>query len=404
MKVPHLSENVVEAWTSHLCTLAKKASLFPSTEKTQMLASLLSDNGVTDLQFRSDSHVRLQTAHGLELVERFGRLSPLDLVEISLLLLRCRNYGDGAEESSPTDEFIRRMTAERSIEFSCEGGHFSDGLPSHCRLRVQCFLDVTGIGITARRLHDYPQELELLGFGDETVLHLQSLLSRNSGLCLVTGQTGAGKSTTLAAMLHWQRSHFPRHIVTVEDPIEYRFSDQQSDGRVFPSLVTQQEVGTHVDSFRQGLIDALRKHPHVIMMGEIRDRQTMGTVLEAIQTGHLVLSTLHTRGAASTIRRVLEFFEPAERDAILSQLSEALLFVLSQGLFPSSRNPKEQILCYEFLQNDSNESRSAIRKYADNPTILSDCLTRKSNRRWMDSLNALVDDGLVARQHLSGVE
>lgn len=391
------SEN---AWLRHLRALTAKGPQGPSKEKTRMLAALLVRKGVTDLQFRSDSHVRVQTAHGLEVAEEFGRLSPPDIVEIGLLFLRCRNYGDGLDENPPVEEFTRRMMSEGNMEFSCEGGRFSDGLPANCRLRVQCFLDLSGLGITARLLHDWPEELDALGIDDETVLHLQSLLSRPGGLCLVTGQTGAGKSTTLAAMLHWQRCRFPKHIITIEDPIEYRFGDLRPDGRVFASLVTQQEIRTHVSGFQQGLIEALRKHPHIIMIGEIRDRNTMNTVLEAIQTGHQVLSTLHTRGAAATLRRILEFFKPDESDDVLKQLSETLLFVLSQGLFPSAQNPEQQILCYEFLQNDSNESRSAIRKYRENSTILSDCLARKSQRRWTDTLSRLVNEGRVAREHL----
>ena len=161
---------------------------------------------------------------------------------------------------------------------------------------------------------------------------------RRAGLCLVTGPTGSGKSTTLASLMDWLRQSSSKHIVTIEDPVEYRYQADMEhpnypDHRAMsPSIITQQEVGRDVASYRQGLKDVLRKAPHIILLGEIRDRDAMDTCLEAAQTGHLVLSTLHTTGAVKTMGRILEMYPHEKFGSVLSRLSEMLIFIHSQGL------------------------------------------------------------------------
>ena len=154
---------------------------------------------------------------------------------------------------------------------------------------------------------------------------LQELAGRPKGLILVTGPTGSGKSTTLAAMIDWINRNETRHILTIEDPVEFVHESRRS-------LIRHREVGLHTLKFHNALRAALREDPDVILVGEIRDRETLSTALEASQTGHLVFGTLHTNSAVKTVERVLGMFPPEEQDSIRRSLSESLLGVIAQGL------------------------------------------------------------------------
>ena len=158
---------------------------------------------------------------------------------------------------------------------------------------------------------------------------LQQLAARPKGLILVTGPTGSGKSTTLAAMIDWINTTMARHILTIEDPVEFVHDSRRS-------LVRHREVGQHTKHFHSALRAALREDPDVILIGEIRDQETLATALEASQTGHLVFGTLHTSSAVKTIERILGFYPAAEQEAIRRSASEALLGVVAQGLLKTS--------------------------------------------------------------------
>ncbi len=154
---------------------------------------------------------------------------------------------------------------------------------------------------------------------------LTELAGRPKGLILVTGPTGSGKSTTLAAMIDWINRNETRHILTIEDPVEFVHDSKRS-------LIRHREVGMHTLKFQNALRAALREDPDVILVGEIRDQETLSTALEAAQTGHLVFGTLHTNSAVKTVERVLGMFPPEEQDSVRRSLSESLLGVIAQGL------------------------------------------------------------------------
>ena len=154
---------------------------------------------------------------------------------------------------------------------------------------------------------------------------LQSLAARPKGLILVTGPTGSGKSTTLAAMIDWINRNEARHILTIEDPVEFVHESRKS-------LIRHREVGLHTLKFHNALRAALREDPDVILVGEIRDQETLSTALEAAQTGHLVFGTLHTNSAVKTVERVLGMYPPEEQESVRRSLSESLLGVIAQGL------------------------------------------------------------------------
>ncbi|HYF93624.1 MAG TPA: type IV pilus twitching motility protein PilT [Symbiobacteriaceae bacterium] len=161
---------------------------------------------------------------------------------------------------------------------------------------------------------------------------LTTFCAKPYGLVVVTGPTGSGKSTTLAAMVDWINEHYDKHIVTLEDPIEFVHRHKRS-------VVHQREVGSDTDSFPHGLRAALRQDPNVILLGEMRDLDTIRTCLQAAETGHLVLATLHTNDAASTIDRIIDVFPPEQQQQVKVQLGGSLQGVVAQRLFPRKGRP-----------------------------------------------------------------
>ena len=190
------------------------------------------------------------------------------------------------------------------------------------RFRCNVFRQRGAVGIVMRILTDVIPGFEALGLPADV---MRGFAEHARGLILVTGPTGSGKSTTLASLIdHLNRSH-PYNIITVEDPIEILHRNKRS-------LVVQREVGNDTRDFRTALKYAMRQDPDVIMIGEMRDKETVEAALSAAQTGHLVLSTLHTQDAIRTVNRIIDFFPPHERDQIRVQLSESLGGILSQRL------------------------------------------------------------------------
>jgi twitching motility protein PilT len=170
---------------------------------------------------------------------------------------------------------------------------------------------------------------------------LESISDAERGLVLVTGITGAGKSSTQAAMVRHINTKFEKHIVTLENPVEFLHRDVKGS-------ITQRDVGTDTDSFMTGLRAALRQDPDVILVGEMRDRETIDTALKASETGHLVISTLHTQNAFQTISRVLAVFSRDEQEILRIRLAEALHAVVSQRLLPK-KNGKGRVVAAEIM-------------------------------------------------------
>ncbi len=156
---------------------------------------------------------------------------------------------------------------------------------------------------------------------------LKSISAAERGMILVTGVTGSGKSTTMAAMLNHINQHLNKHIVTLENPIEFLHRDLQSS-------ITQREIGVDTESFRMGLRAALRQDPDVVLIGEMRDTETIDTAMKAAETGHLLISTVHTPDAQSTVLRIIAMFPPEEQDVVRVRLAESLHAVISQRLLP----------------------------------------------------------------------
>jgi twitching motility protein PilT len=191
------------------------------------------------------------------------------------------------------------------------------------RFRMNFSYDRGHLKIVARVIDDHKPTLEELGMPEA----VRNLLDLPQGLILVTGPTGCGKSTTLAAMINHLNTEHNCHIITLEDPIEYVFTSESS-------LISQRELGKDMTSFTAGLNHALRQDPDVIMVGEMRDLETISTAVTLAETGHLVLATLHTYNAAQTIDRIIDIFPSHQQNQIRSQLSTTLAAVVSQRLLP----------------------------------------------------------------------
>lgn len=197
--------------------------------------------------------------------------------------------------------------------------------PGFLRCRVNCFETLLGGAMVLRLIPlDVPS---LDGLGLPPIL--KHLIKRPQGLILVTGPTGSGKSTTLAAMIRHMNETQQRHIITIEDPIEFVHTSQKS-------LISQREVGLHTHEFHHALRAALREDPDAILIGEMRDRATVDTALKAAQTGHLVFGTLHTRSALNAINRLLGIYNPDEQPAMRIQLVDSLISVIAQSLLQTT--------------------------------------------------------------------
>ena len=366
---------------------------------------------ISDIHFRTDRHVYVNTVSGPRILDEFGRLSSNQVAGVLLALVYNRNSAIAMSRSLQKHEresLGRALTIQRKVDFSCEGGDTAtlfgaageSSALKRGRMRVQAHFSATGLGITCRILRESIMSLEETGLPPDIIQSLTTLVQKKSGLGLVTGATGSGKSTTLSALVEWARRNLKRHIVTIEYPIEYHYKDTVSlkGGREVPSnsLITQQEVGRDVISFQKGIHEALRKKPDIILLGEIRDGETMEACMEAAQTGHLVLSTLHTRGAARTLSRIMEFFPADWQPAALKRLSETLLFILSQGLLPPESGEK-YALAVEYLKNSSISTRSAIAKYYSNSATLEDELPQGGNLSWEASLQNLYSHRLISQ-------
>ena len=213
---------------------------------------------------------------------------------------------------------------EKSVYAYFLEGHevdFSFTVPSLGRFRANVFKNLKGTGAVLRYIRDAIPSLAEINAPKV----LPDLL-KSAGLFLVTGPTGSGKSTTLAALLHHLNQTTQQHIITLEDPIEFIHTNQQC-------LVTQREIGHHSKSFSHALRAALREDPDVILVGELRDLETIRLALTAAETGHLVLASLHTRSAAASVERIVDVFDSVEKTLVRTQLSEALIGVVSQTLY-----------------------------------------------------------------------
>jgi twitching motility protein PilT len=240
-------------------------------------------------------------------------------------------------------------------------------VPSVARFRCNIFRQRGSIGLVMRVIPDAIASFDSLGLPAEL---MDEFCGKERGIILTTGPTGSGKSTTMAAIIDKINRTYAHNIITIEDPIEYLHRNQRS-------LVVQREVGSDTSDFKSALKYAMRQDPDVIMIGEMRDKETVEAAITAAQTGHLVLSTLHTQDAIRTVNRIIDFFPPHERDQIRILFAESLVGILSQRLL-SRADGSGRVLALEVMINTP-----LIREYIkdENKTLeIKDAMREENNK------------------------
>ena len=252
---------------------------------------------------------------------------------------RLRSLDTKVLEAEDTVALMKSITPQRYLQEVEEEGSADFGFSygDKARFRVAIFKQRGNISLSLRQIPTKIMTFEEIGLPPI----VKTLMNRPRGVFLVTGPTGSGKTTTLATMVDYVNTNMDRHIVTIEDPIEYYHFHKKS-------MVNQREVGVDVPSFAEALRRVLRADPDVIMVGELRDLETMAAALRAAETGHLVFGTLHTTSALGTVNRIVDSFPSDQQEMIRVQLAGNLLAVLSQQLCPRCDMPG-RVAAYEFL-------------------------------------------------------
>ncbi len=295
--------------------------------KMDDLLQLVVDEGASDLHLTVDTPPVLRISGGLHPIDS-DPLTPED-----------------------TERLMREITDDEHLHRMEEvgGADFGFGFRDLARFRVSVFRQKGHYGIVMRQIPNKLMTLEEIGLPSQ----IRDLLFRPRGLILVTGPTGSGKTTTLASMINIINHQRDAHIVTVEDPVEYYHEHNKS-------IVTQREVGVDVKSFSLSLRAALRQDPDVILVGEMRDLETMAAAITAAETGHLVFATLHTTGAARTVDRIVDAFPTDQQEQVRVQMSATLVAVISQVLLPRKDKPGRVAAFEIMIATDS--IRSLIRE------------------------------------------
>lgn len=213
---------------------------------------------------------------------------------------------------------FKEFLAKHDMDFAYVS---ADGTP----FRVNGFFKLGRIGFVLRRIERESQKMENLGLPDG----VKKILTAKQGLFLITGPTGSGKSTTMVSIIDRINENRSEHIITIEDPVEFIFTDKKS-------IFSQREVGRDTDSFVAAIRAAMREDPDIVMVGEMRDKETVEAAMNLAETGHLVFSTLHTSGSVQTINRLIQFFNPDIQSQVRVRLADSLLGVLSQRLLPKA--------------------------------------------------------------------
>ena len=312
--------------------------------------------------------------------------------------LRVHGALEELSDESLTEEESLQLCREIASEEQMEevekngGADFALAHPDGTRFRVSIFKERKRYGAVLRQIPNTLLSMEQLGLPPVVT----ELLFKPRGLILVTGPTGSGKSTTLASMLNVINHERSVHIITIEDPIEFYHTSAKS-------LVTQREVGDDVPSFAEAIRRALRQDPDVILVGEMRDLETIAAAITAAETGHLVFGTLHTTGAAETIDRIIDAFPTNQQAQVRTQLAAGLQAVISQILLPKLDENGEvhgRVAAFEIMTS-TDAIRSRIRDGKTN-MIKSDLQTgAKYGMQTLDAhLTSLYQNGLISYEEL----
>jgi twitching motility protein PilT len=308
----------------------------------------------------SDIHV------GVNERPRFRKRGIMEIIE-DLPVTDLETYDRWVAEMLQPDQ-IEQFRKNMEFDGACT---FQDKI----RVRINLFISLRGPGLVLRLIPLKILTLEQLNLPAV----FKDLCHYHKGLILVTGPTGSGKSTTLAAMVDYINQNLPKHIISIEDPVEFvHFSKK--------SFIRQREVGIHTHKFENALKASLREDPDIILIGEMRDRETVNTAMKAAQTGHLVFGTLHTNSAVKTIDRILNLYEPSEQPPMRVQIAETLVAVIAQALVRTTDGKRAAIheimvntdAIKDYIRRDEVEEIEQIipRSNFDGMCTMNQCLQR----------------------------
>jgi twitching motility protein PilT len=336
----------------------------PNTEIFNDLLRLAVESGASDIVIKANKpgYVRLS-----------GRLKPVDMDPIS-----------GHEAQTFVEEHVPRVFRERwENEGQVDFAYSADNVG---RFRVNAFHQRGLVSIVMRHIKSRVPSFEELGLEPEPLL---KLAQAKDGILLICGATGSGKSSTMAAMLNWINQNHDRHIVTIEDPIEYTFQDDKS-------LFQQREIGLDVPTFEAAIKSVLRQNPDIILIGEMRDKETFETAISAAETGHLVISTMHAATVAQSLTRLFEFFPPEQIAQARRQIAGSLRGFICQKLIPALEGGG-RFAAHEILIADATVKNLILDGHNDKIQQLLEASSEQGSKSFNKDLYRLIKEGKISK-------
>ena len=329
------------------------------------LLSLAVENKASDIHIKSNSPAYLRLSGSLEPVE----MDPLSVDEIL-------NFINTTLPEQFKDTWIAKRQADYSYELHGVG-----------RFRINCFLQRGLPSIAMRHVNNNPPTFAELNLDAKT---LSTLCKERNGIVIVCGPTGSGKSSTLAALVNHINYNYDRHIVTLEDPIEYVHEDVKS-------VINQREIGIDCMNFSDGIRSVLRQDPDVILIGEMRDRETFETALQAAETGHLVFGTLHASNVTLAIQRLFEFYPEEHKDFLQGQIAGTLRGVIAQKLLPAMEGGGQLPATEVFIMD--SVGRKIIRNGSlDRVEAVIESSGNNGSKTFNQDLYRLLKAGMISKQ------
>lgn len=329
------------------------------------LLQLAVDNGASDIHVKTNKPALLRIN---------GHLEPVDMDPIVVNQVLAF-----VEDSCPT-QFIERWQTENQIDYSYR-------LEEVGRFRVNAFYQRGTPSMVFRYVKDRPPSFDQLSLDGELFMNL---CQQPDGIMLVCGPTGCGKSSTLAAMLNWINNNDDKHIVTLEDPIEFTYSDIKCS-------FDQREVGIDTPSFAQGMTSVLRQDPDIILIGEMRDAETFNTALTAAETGHYVFGTLHSSNAQQSIQRLFEYYPPDEHAGLRRKVASSLRATVTQRLVPSLDGTGRLPILEAFILDTLARTIISEGRFEKIPSVI-ESSKDSGSRSFNQDLYRLIKEGKISKQ------
>ena len=334
------------------------------TEIVKDLLKLAVESGASDIVIKSEKpgYVRIG-----------GRLRPVEMDSIS-----CEHAQAWVDEHVPRI-FKDKWDKDGQVDFA----YSSDDVG---RFRVNAFHQRGLVSIVMRHIKSRPPTFEDLKIESETLI---KMAQAKDGILLVCGATGSGKSSTMAAMLNWINQNMDKHIVSIEDPIEYTFSDDKS-------LFQQREIGLDVPNFEMAIKSVLRQNPDIILIGEMRDKETFETAISAAETGHLVFSTMHAATVAQSLTRLFEFFPPEQIAQARRQIAGTLRGFICQKLIPALEGGG-RFAAHEILMADATVRNLILDGHNDKIQQLLEASSDSGSKSFNKDLYRLIKEGKISK-------